>query len=418
MTPLSGSSLRSFNSAMVKKVILPFVFTGVVLTLVNAAKPDISLSTSAITPRLSMLAEEEATHWRSLLNYRQQFGSVFKIETLLEYGSENKHFVNPFRLHRLNLQLNFWKNSIKLGRISHWSSITQARIDGIEYGLKTKNFGSLKVLYGIESTADFSDTSIATFRDGQFYPNLESASDFLKLNFLLISYGMGKFGKNVAVTFWSKGLGEDMEPFVGSSFNYRLLGIIRVNSTFTFDINNSQLYSARLRLSKRVGKYLISVGYRQRKFQSTELYPWVEKTIHTTPTLNFGLSSRWGSDLIWSDQFVYRFGEEATYYYRGLFQYKRYPGAIVIGKKGDRLLFGGSLGFNKKWSKNLRSGINVSYNALDYGDATELQSSASLYAWAGWSPTRITMIKLFVRYTSNPYYKTDGRIGITANVAL
>ena len=418
MTPLSGSSLRSFNSAMVKKVILPFVFTGVVLTLVNAAKPDISLSTSAITPRLSMLAEEEATHWRSLLNYRQQFGSVFKIETMFEYGSENDHFVNPFRLHRLNLQLNISGNSIKLGRITHWSSITQARIDGIEYGLKTKKYGSLKVLYGIESTADFSDTSIATFRDGQFYPNLESASDFLKLNFLLISYGMGKFGKNVAVTFWSKGLGEDMEPFVGSSFNYRLSGNIRVNSTFTFDINNSQLYSARLRLSKRVGKYLISVGYRQRKFQSTELYPWVEKTIHTTPTLNFGLSSRWGSDLIWSDQFVYRFGEEATYYYRGLFQYKRYPGAIVIGKKGDRLLFGGSLGFNKKWSKNLRSGINVSYNALDYGDATELQSSASLYAWAGWSPTRITMIKLFVRYTSNPYYKTDGRIGITANVAL
>lgn len=418
MTPLSGSSLRSFNSAMVKKLILPFVFTGVVLTLVNAAKPDISLSTSAITPRLSMLAEEEATHWRSLLNYRQQFGSVYKIETLLEYGSENKHFVNPFRLHRLNLQLNFWKNSIKLGRISHWSSITQARIDGIEYGLKTKKFGSLKVLYGIESSTDFSDTSIATYREGQFYPNLESASDFLKLNFLLISYGIGKLGKNVVLTFWSDGLGDEMEPFVGSSFNYRLLGIIRVNSTFTFDINNSQLYSARLRLSKRVGKYLISAGYRQRKFQSTELYPWVEKTIHTTPTLNFGLSSRWGSDLIWSDQFVYRFGEEATYYYRGLFQYKRYPGAIVIGKKGDRLLFGGSLGFNKKWSKDLRSGINVSYNALDYGDATELQSSASLYAWAGWSPTRITMIKLFVRYTSNPYYKTDGRIGITANVAL
>ena len=47
-------------------------------------KPNISISSSAMSPRLSMMDTEEQIHWRSILSYDQKFGSKFGIDGLFE----------------------------------------------------------------------------------------------------------------------------------------------------------------------------------------------------------------------------------------------------------------------------------------------------------------------------------------------
>ena len=70
-----------------------------------ASKPNFKISSSALYPRLNMVDTEEQIHWRSLLSYDQKFGSKFNIDGLFEFGSENNHFKDPFRVHHFTVDL-------------------------------------------------------------------------------------------------------------------------------------------------------------------------------------------------------------------------------------------------------------------------------------------------------------------------
>ena len=101
------------------------------------SKPNISISSSALYPRLSMMDTEEQTHWRSIFSYDQKFGNKVGIDGLFEYGSENNHFQNPFRVHHLTADLNFLGNEFSIGRIAIWNALQNARVDGAQLNIKT-----------------------------------------------------------------------------------------------------------------------------------------------------------------------------------------------------------------------------------------------------------------------------------------
>jgi hypothetical protein len=81
-------------------------------------------------------------------------------------------------------------------------------------------------------------------------------------------------------------------------------------------------------------------------------------------------------------------------------------------------MFGLILGATHRFSGPLSFGGSVAINALDYGDFADLKQSTGAYGWVGWQPKEFIMLKLFGRFSTNPYFEQDGRGGIIINVAF
>ncbi|MEE9572936.1 MAG: hypothetical protein V3W20_07810, partial [Candidatus Neomarinimicrobiota bacterium] len=100
------------------------------ISSVFGSKPNIKISSSVLSPRLSMMETEEQLHWRSILSYDQKFGNKFEIDGLFEYGSENNHFKDPLRVHHLTANFKLSKHRLSIGRIAIWNALQNARVDG------------------------------------------------------------------------------------------------------------------------------------------------------------------------------------------------------------------------------------------------------------------------------------------------
>ncbi len=81
-------------------------------------------------------------------------------------------------------------------------------------------------------------------------------------------------------------------------------------------------------------------------------------------------------------------------------------------------MFGFILGATHKLKGPLSFGGSLALNALDYGDFADLKQSTGAYGWVGWQPNDFIMLKLFGRFSTNPYFEQNGTGGIIINVAF
>ncbi len=373
----------------------------VILNISNVfgAKPNISISSSAMYPRLSMLDTEEQLHWRSLFSYDQQFGKKFGIDALFEYGSENYHFQNPFRVHHLTADLDIGKHELTIGRIAIWNALQNARVDGAQFDLNTKKLGTLSLVGGLKAVTDFSDT---LFTDNTYF---------------MASWSKGRIGKNLALSFWGKGDAEDFNPFAGIQFNLKKFGV-HLSNAVSMDIGNSKLQYAKVRLSKRFGDHNVGLGFRQKRFDLWKEFEEVTDAIGISPTISVDVNSIMSDKILWRNQLSYRLGENGKTFIVSSMNYKKIFASILGGFEGENMEYGMMLGASHKLDEALSFGGSVSLNAIDFGDFADLESSTGAYAWVGWQPKEFIMLKLFGRFSNNSYFKQDGRGGIIINVAF
>ena len=369
------------------------------ISSVFGSKPNIKISSSALYPRLSMMDTEEQTHWRSLLSYDQKFGSKLGVNGLFEYGSENDHYRNPFRIHNLTADLNLWNHQLIIGRIAIWNALQNARVDGAKLDINTKKLGTLSLVGGLKAVTDFSDT---LFADNTYF---------------MVSWSKGRIGKNVAVSFWMNGDVDEIKPFAGLYFNTSRFGI-RISHAIAFDISETKLNYARIRISKRFGEHTVGLGFRQKRFEYYEYFESLSDKISITPTITFDVNSLISPRMLWRNQLSYRFAEEGKSFLVSSINYKKIQASLLGGLEGDNKMFGLILGATHRLSGPFSFGGSVALNALDYGDFADLRQSTGAYGWVGWQPKDFIMLKLFGRFSSNPYFEQDGRGGIIINVAF
>ena len=368
---------------------------------VFGAKPKINFSSSALYPRLSMLDTDENMHWRSLLSYDQKFGNKLEIDALFEYGSENDHFQNPFRVHHLTADLSLGNHEFSIGRIAIWNALQNARVDGAQLNINTKKLGNLSLVGGLKAVTDFSDT---LFTDNTYF---------------MASWSKGRIGKNLALSFWMKGDADDINPYTGLQFNISKFGI-RFSNVLSFDIGEGVLDYAKIRASKRFGDHIVGLGFRQKRFDAYkyfEIFPNKDE-VKIAPTITVDVNSLLSPKLLMRNQLAYRLGDEGKTFLISSINFKHISASLLAGTERDQLMYGLVLGASHRLSGPLSFGGSVSYNALDYGDFADLQRSTGAYGWVGWQPKDFIMLKLFGRFSNNSYFKQDGRGGIIINVAF
>ncbi|MCJ7802715.1 MAG: hypothetical protein MUP82_10205 [Candidatus Marinimicrobia bacterium] len=378
-------------------LLLLVVFLGI--SNVFGSKPNISISSSALYPRLSMTDTEEQTHWRSILSYDQKFGSKLGIDGFFEYGSENDHFRNPLRVHHLTADLNLGNHELSIGRIAIWNALQNARVDGARLDINTKKLGTLSFVGGFKAIINFSD------------------SLFTNNTYFMGSWSKGRIGKNISASLWMKGDTKDIHPFVGLYFNTSKFSI-RISNALAFDIGETKLNYARIRLSKRLGNHTIGLGFRQKRFEYFNQFETLSDKISIAPTITFDVNSLMSEKLLWRNQLSYRLAEEGKGFLVSSVNYKKIQASFLGGLEGDNKMFGLILGATHRLSGPLSFGGSVALNALDYGDFADLKSSSGAYGWVGWQPKDFIMLKLYGRFSTNPYFEQDGRGGIIINVAF
>jgi len=366
---------------------------------VFGSKPNISISSSALYPRLNMMDIEEQTHWRSILSYDQKFGKRLGIDGLFEYGSENNHFQNPFRIHHITADIALERHEFSIGRIAIWNALQNARVDGAKLDINTKELGTFSLVGGLKAVTDFSDT---LFTDKTYF---------------MASWSKGRIGKNLAVSFWMKGDADENHPFTGLYFNTSKFGI-RISNALTLDIGETKLNYVRIRLSKKFGDHTVGLGFRQKRFEYFNQFEALSDKIAISPTITFDVNSLMSKKLLWRNQLSYRLAEEGKSFLVSSINYKKIQASILGGLEGDNKMFGLILGATHKLSGPLSFGGSVALNALDYGDFADLKSSSGAYGWVGWQPKDFIMLKLYGRFSTNPYFEQDGRGGIIINVAF
>ena len=390
------------NRSEIKSHRLHTVFITILLFIgyIYGDQPVISISSSIITPRLRALETDKTVHWRTLLNYNQSFNDHIVVNALMEYGSENYRFENPLRIHQLVIQTELFGHKLKLGRIAKWNRMLNTRIDGAEIEITTKNFGSFNLVGGYNASTDLSD------------------ADFADKSFFMASWDHGKLGHNVSLAYWVKGSAEGYTNFTGLSLNKKLLGM-RFSGTLNFDFDEFRIQYARARVSKKLGVHSVTAGFRQKRYNGIEVYPWSNEEIELDPTGTFSLYSRLGKKLSWYNQYAHRFSDDSALdYLKSTLQYDKVQVSILAGKQDETSIVGVLIGMSRLAFGPFGYGGSVAYNALEVGDIAEPRNSSGLYGWVSWQPNAKIKVKLFGRYSSNSYYKQDGRGGLSVYVAI
>jgi len=363
------------------------------------SKLKINFSSSALYPRLSMMDTDENMHWRSLLSYDQKFGSRLGVDALFEYGSENDHFRNPFRVHHLTADVKLWNHQLSIGRLAIWNALQNARVDGARLNINTKKLGTLSLVGGLKAVTDFSDT---LFTDNTYF---------------MASWSKGRIGKNLALSFWIKGDVDEINPYAGLQFNTSKFGV-RISNALAFDIGETKLNYAKIRLSKRFGDHTVGFGYRQKRFDLWKQFEDFTDLIGISPTITLDVNSILSDNMLLRNQLSYRLGENGKTFLVSSLNYNKLYASVLGGFEGENMEYGIILGASHKLKSPISFGGSVALNALDHGDFAELESSTGAYGWIGWQPKEFIMLKLFGRFSNNSYFKQDGRGGIIINVAF
>lgn len=401
-TPVWNSANRKTRSGNLGvRFPLAWLFLALVpLSPAGAAKPQLSVSAVGTSPRLYMVSEDEKTHWRLWGQYRQDFGSVVTVQAHFELGSENLRFQNSFRAHDMVARLTMGAHTVKVGRLSWWSTVIQARVDGGQYTVKTERFGSVSVLGGFPSVADFSDMG------------------FGRKSFFLVSWAMGKPGKNFSVTGWGRHDGEQRTWYVGPTWDAFVWMKVRVSGALAWNLSDGGLHYVRLAASRTVGNHRVRVGVRNKRLPVSQPYPWVDGRAAVPAVVTVGVGSPVAKGVAWWNRLVYRMGDEPTSYLSSTLIAGGIRLAFLGGIQGERRLVGGEAGLNKTISSSLTSGVQMAVNAVDYGDLVDLRRAAGLYGWISWNPLKEVTVRLFGQINRNPAYDLDGRVGLAIHGTL
>lgn len=376
-------------------ILRSLIFIAASVSALGASKPELSVSATALTPRLYMVSTDEEAHWRLWASYRQTFGKWVRLQSQFEYGSENYVFGNPFRIHDLSATVTFPHHALRMGRITLWNRLIQARIDGGEYVLKTKKFGSFRLLGGVPAVTDFSDMA------------------FAEKSFFFLSWGTGKLARNLEVSYWGQTDTSGTALYAGTTWNGTLFSDLRISGSLGWDVTESKLYYGRLLLSRRLGNHLVRLGVRNKRYVVSHPYRWVDSKITSPPTFTFGITSSLAQGTSWWNQLVYRLGDPSMRYFRSTLLHGSYHVTFLAGIQGDRTLLGSGLGATRALSQTLRFGGNILVNTAGYKDLVELRRATSLYGWISFRPLSTVMVRLYGVFRKNPYYVNDGRGGLT-----
>jgi hypothetical protein len=370
----------------------------VLFQIAESAAPELALSSTVLTPQLGLVAAEEQTAWRNVVQYRQMFTGSIAVQSLFEYGSVTDRFQNPFRLYALTVRLTHRSQELVLGRIPYWDALLNARIDGIRYRMKVSRLGRFGFLAGVEAATDF---------------NRDDASES---QLYLLSWTGGRTGKTVSLTLWDRIRDGESRIFTGVKFRGRIAGV-NVSGVSVWNLVDSRSDYQRFWISKQWGKHQLAVGYRHRRLAVSEPYPWVTRSIRLAPTAIFEWQTKLASRVTWRNQVVYRATDDATTYLHSSLRYRWAEVSLIGGQRGDTRLWGGQVGVARgggPW----RYGVSLAVNTLLYEDLLEPQNSSGVYGWLQWRIGEHYSLRLFVQNYRNPYYSQDVRGGLTLHVAL
>ncbi len=374
-----------------------FFLAGVTLIV---AKPAVSISASAVTPRMHMWSEEDQLHWLTLVNYNQNLGKKLQVRSSFEVGSEHEYLENPFRIYLLDARLNLKSHTLGIGRQTYWSGLTQLRFDGIKLDFQSKKIGSITMATGYDAVIDFSDT---TWLD---YP------------VTLLTWGKTMGTKKLGTVYWQEYFDQDVHTFTGFQFSERMdhLGIL---GQFAYDLTEDRVHTYKIDISHRNGSTVMRAGIRQKRFMVKQVYHWAADPVSLPATFYTTYQTLLSNDKIFWNQLAYRMGTSGTLYMQSTVMMKKIGVTGLLGSRNENLLIGGQLRYTSSLSSSIKWGSQLELNAITMGDdIVEPIQSTGFYSWIGWSPSNTISCRLFYRFISNPYYSVDGRGGVTVYVAL
>lgn len=375
--------------------------------LLVIAQSNLTVTTSFLTPHLRTF-DSQGTYWQTLVTFDRS-GPRAGLHAALDFGSETERYNNSFRIYELNFHLQAGLNTLAIGRLIHWSTLTPARIDGMEAVLKTSRFGVLKILGGFKAVDDFSDTS---FVQPEFFEDKK----FLDKTFFLTSWSKGGLGRNLNISFWGDGDNGTMIPFAGIASSFSLIGV-HINETLVMDLDQNRIHYSRVRFHKSLGNHRLGMAYRQGRYGGLAPWPWM-KDLKISPTYVLDWTWKIPGRFQWVNRLNIRPGGTATVYLNSGIRYRRINISVLGGSKGDAWIAGGSVGFVQRSGGPLSYGGDLSVNLLDYEGLVELQNTSSIYGWIDWGIIEKLKLRLFIRYQTNPYYKKDGRMGMVVYVKV
>ncbi len=377
----------------------------VILTLgiASANTPQISINQSFVSPRLHIFDEQTVEnyhltslnqnfHWQTQLDYNQAFGN-FKINSFVEYGSETDFNPNPFRIHNLYAEYTYQNTSEKFGRFSIWNPFMMENMDGAQASLKLNNWGSISVAGGFEPSEI--DTTL-------FSEKLLISSMTIKTK---------KF--KTALYYWYK----NEKSYVGASTHYSTFWGINITENFSWNLTDNQKYYYRVNLSKKFDNHSFNINYRVKEIDKAELFPMVENldNLWVSPTLSTGLVSNIANIFTLQNVLGYRFTESENWFYKTALNWKMLQTSLMYAKQGDSHILGNNLTGRYRFDKNISLGGSIALNTTYYpGDLDQEQSFGS-YFWMKYSISQKLSAQIYGRYYQNPYYKMDGRGGISIN---
>lgn len=379
----------------------------VILPRIVISQPNLEVTTSVISPQIRTF-DQNAAYWRSLLNYRQTFGS-FRLNTRLDYGSETSRYVNPLRVYEFNINWDQNPFSITIGRFNYWSSLSNVRVDGVKAGIATERFGKFELIGGFKSVMDFNDTTYAL-------SDIFSDDLYKNKSLLRTSWSFRKKNQFINISYWGEGENDKIRPNLGITSNWRVKGL-NIHETFVMDLEKSELNYTRFSITKNINNHRVYVGIHQLRMNGINPWPWVNK-LEIPTTFNAGWAWRINPHMQWTHKVNVRKGSFSTIFYNSQFYYNRYYFSFIAGSRDNDKVFGGTIGMTQRAGKTMRFGSNVSLNMFDYNDIIEPINASSVYSWFDWNLKEKLSIKFFARYTVNTYYKKDGRAGVVVYVKI
>lgn len=368
-----------------------------------ASNPEVTVSQSFVSPRLNLFNDtsvnqyklsslDETVHFLTDVDYFQSIGAVYKIISRMSYGSPNFRYADEFQFHNLYVQADHNRHHAKLGRINLWNSLVNEKIDGLEY------------VYGNKISA-------LSFAGGYVpvYNNIEEDRAFFKTSWENHFNSMKISGHLWGDLYDSET--RDNSIKAGFIFNKKIKNDVRINGQLSWNLSEVAVHYNRINISKKYNKHKIIFSFRQRNFDLKSIYPFINKSLHVSPSATFSVIGNINDRLNVQHKVGYRFTEETNYYYSGLLSYRTLQFSLLVGNQKENLFYGGSLAGTRNLTDHISFGGSLSFNTIDYVEDINIQDSVGAYAWLAWKPYPYLFVKVFGRFYQNRYFNEDGRGG-------
>ena len=178
-----------------------------------------------------------------------------------------------------------------------------------------------------------------------------------------------------------------------------------------------QIHHFRARFSKPIGMRQWAFGFRQKRYVSGEIYPWIEESLRIAPTVFADVRRRRSGMQVWN-QITYRIQSEFSLVWTGSLEKDGLRASILAGKRDKSTLMGTTLGYQQSIGRNLTAEMTAAYHSFRYGEIAAPSPSSSLRGQIQWSLNPGFQVIVFGQWAQNPIYSVDGRGGITIHVAL